>query len=199
MKCAPYCLYKRNALADWAEYIELFGQPVRIVRYDSYDEHTKAEIRTALQEAGSALAMMIPRQADFELKDGKQSNGDGSLQLSFITAMNNELSVLILGNTNTTTTAPGSGYAQSKIHLDQQYEITKSDLAYVQAMLNSPKCLHALSLYGYNLPPGGCLSFAKEKDLDYLSQRIAIDTAVAAHAPLPASYWYKTYGINPNP
>jgi hypothetical protein len=194
LKCAPYSLYKRGGISDWAQYIELFGQPVRVIKYDSYDEQTKLELKKILDESGSSLSIMIPRQADFEIKDGKQTNCDGNLQLSFIKAMNEEMSITILGNTETTTSSDTSGYAQSKVHLDQQYEITRSDLVYTAAMLNSPKFLAILQAYGYQVG-NGRFAFAKDLDADYLKTRIAIDREVAQMVPIPESYWYNTYGI----
>jgi len=158
LKCAPYYLYKRGGLGDWAQYIELFGQPVRVIKYDSYDEQTKIELKEILDNSGSSLAMMIPRQADFELKDGKSTNCDGNLQLSFIKAMNDEMSITVLGNTETTTSSSASGYAQSKVHLEQQYEITKSDIVYTTAMLNDQQFLSILRSYGYDTD-GGCFKF----------------------------------------
>lgn len=194
LKCAPYALYKRGGLADWAEYIEIFGQPVRIMRYDSYDEQTKQELRRALDESGSSLTMMIPRQAEFEMLDGKQSNCDGNLQLSFIKALNEEMSVIVLGNTETTSSSYSSGYAQSRIHLEQQYEITKSDMAYAAAMLNDTRFLNILASYGYAVD-GGRFVYARETDTDYLGKRMAIDKELAAIIDIPAAYWYDTYGI----
>ncbi len=194
LKCAPLCLYKRGGLSDWAEYIEIYGQPVRIIRYDSYDEQTKMELRKVLEESGSSLSVMLPRQADFEIKDGKQSNSDGDLQLSFIKLLNEEMSIIILGNTDTTNSSNSSGYAQSKIHLQQQYEITRSDLSYTAAMLNDPKFLAILGSYGYQVT-GGQFVFSKDMDIDYLTRRIAIDKVVAEKIAIPDSYWYDTYGI----
>lgn len=194
LKCAPLCLYKRGGLSDWAEYIEIFGQPVRIIRYDSYDDQTKMELRKVLEESGSSLSIMLPRQADFEIKDGKQSNSDGDLQLSFIKMLNEEMSIVILGNTDTTTSSHGSGYAQSKIHLQQQYEITRSDLAYTSAMLNDSRFLAVLAGYGYPVA-GGRFVFSKDMDIEYLTRRIAIDKDVAEKVSIPAAYWYDTYGI----
>jgi hypothetical protein len=194
LKCAPYSLYKRGGLSDWAQYIELFGQPVRVIKYDSYDEQTKLELKKILEESGSSLSMMIPRQADFEIKDGKQTNCDGNLQLSFIKALNDEMSITILGNTETTTSSASTGYAQSKVHLEQQYEITKSDIIYTAAMLNSPKFLAILQGYGYPITNGRFV-FSKDMDIDYLQARIAIDKEVAQMIPVPESYWYDTYGI----
>ncbi len=194
LKCAPYSLYKRGGLSDWAQYIELFGQPVRVIKYDSYDEQTKLELKKILDESGSSLSMMIPRQADFELKDGKQTNCDGNLQLSFIKALNEEMSITILGNTETTTSSYSTGYAQSKVHLEQQYEITRSDLVYTAAMLNSPKFLSILRAYGYPVS-GGLFVFSKDMDIDYLKTRLAIDKEVSQMVPISDDYWYNTYGI----
>lgn len=194
LKCAPYTLYKRGGMADWAQYIELFGQPVRIIKYDSYDEQTKAELKKILDESGSSLSMMIPRQADFDIKDGKQNNCDGNLQLSFIKAMNEEISITVLGNTGTTSSNTGSGYAQSKVHLEQQYEITRSDLIYTAGMLNDAKFINILRGYGYPVD-GGRFLFAKDMDISYLQSRIAIDKQVATMIQVPAGYWYDTYGI----
>jgi uncharacterized protein DUF935 len=194
LKCAPYSLYKRGGLSDWAQYIELFGQPVRIIKYDSYDEQTKLELKKILEESGSSLSLMIPRQADFEIKDGKQTNCDGNLQLSFIKALNDEMSITILGNTETTTSSLSAGYAQSKIHLEQQYEITRSDIIYTAAMLNSPRFLAILRSYGYPVHNGSFV-FSKDLDIDYLQTRIAIDKEVAQMVPVADSYWYDTYGI----
>ena len=198
LKCAPYSLYKRGGMSDWAQYIELFGQPVRVIKYDSYDEQTKLELKKILDESGSSLSMMIPRQADFELKDGKQTNCDGNLQLSFIKALNEEMSITILGNTETTTSSYSTGYAQSKVHLEQQYEITRSDLIYTAAMLNSPTFLSILRGYGYPVS-GGHFAFSKDMDIDYLKTRLAIDKEVSQMVPISEDYWYNTYGIPANP
>ncbi len=194
LKCAPYSLYKRGGISDWAQFIELFGQPVRIIKYDSFDEQTRSELKKILDESGSSLSLMIPRQADFEIKDGKQTNCDGNLQLSFIKAMNEELSITILGNTETTTSSYSTGYAQSKVHLEQQYEITRSDIIYTASMLNDSKFLSILQGYGYPVQNGKFV-FAKDMDVEYLKTRMAVDKEVAQKVTVPENYWYDTYGI----
>jgi Protein of unknown function (DUF935) len=194
LRCAPYALYKRGNLSDWAQYIELYGQPVRIIYYDAYDTQTKAELKELLEESGSSLSLMIPKQAEFEMRDGKFTNGDGSLQHTFMQALNDEMSVIVLGNTETTTSSTGSGYAQSKVHNGQQYEITRSDLVYTANMLNHPAFIAVLQSYGY--PVGdGKFRFSKDADLEFLKQRMEIDLQLAQRIPVPESYWYETYGI----
>lgn len=194
LKCAPYVIYKRGDLADWSQFIELFGQPVRVMKYDSYDEQGKMQLKKALEESGSSLTLLLPKQAEFEMMDGKNSLADGKLHQMFVDTLNAELSILVLGNTETTKSSSASGYAQSKVHAEQQLEITRSDMVYAANMLNHPKLLNILK--GYGLPvDNGRFTFANDIDLDELSKRLAIDEKLAEHVAISQQYWYDTYGI----
>ena len=195
LKCAPLALWKRGNMADWAQYIEIFGQPVRIIKYDAYDLKTKQELKNVLDNSGSSLAVMIPKQADFEMMDGKMSNGDGQLQGSFKDACNNEMSVIILTNTETTTSSAKSGYAQAKEHGKQQLDITKSDLKFVINLLNSKHFIRIMASYGFAVE-GGKFAFEKEIDLAELLDRQTIDKFVSTVIPIGDDYYYETYGIS---
>ena len=194
LACSMYAIYKRGTFGDYAQYVELFGQPVRIMKYDAYDTQTKTELNSILDKSGSSLAIMIPKQADFTMLDGKTSNGDGKLQLGLIEACNNAMAIPILGNTETTTSSNSSGYAQSKEHGNQQNEITKSDLAFVCNLLNSKKFETILKSYGFDVE-GGAFEFELELDVDKLKTRMEIDTFVSEKVPVGDDYWYDTYGI----
>ena len=193
LACSMYAIYKRGNFGDWAQYIEIFGQPVRIMYYDAYDTQTKTELKKVLDQSGSSLAMMIPKQAEFSMLDGKTSNGDGKLQESFKDACNNEMAICILGNTETTTSSSSSGYAQSKEHGEQQDEITASDLIFVENLLNSEKFKTILKSYGFIVD--GKFEFELEMNLLKLKLRMEIDTFVSTKVPVGDDYWYKTYGI----
>ena len=195
LQCSPYALYKKGDVADWAQYIEIFGQPLRVGRYDAYDTSTRQQLKAALTESGGSLTMMIPKQAEMEIIDGKSSNGDGKLQEVFRMAMNEEMSVVILGNTETTSSSKSSGYAQAKEHGKQQLEITRLDMQYITQQLNSDHFLRILQSYGYPVA-GGHFEFEKEKDLSELQQRLIIDQGVSAKIPIDDDYWYRTYGID---
>jgi SPP1 gp7 family putative phage head morphogenesis protein len=192
LQCSLYSIYKRGALGDFAQYVEIFGQPVRIIYYDAYDTKTKGELRQLLDESGSSLALMIPKQAQFQMLDGKTSNGNGELQSKLITICNQEMSIAILGNSETTTSSNSSGYAQSSIHARQQLEITKNDLVFVQNTLNDPKFKAILKSYGY--PIEGSFEYEIEIDLEALKQRLEIDKVVSEKIQIDDDYWYDTYG-----
>lgn len=195
LKCAPYALWKRGDMADWAQYVEIFGQPVRIMKYDAYDLKTKMELQEVVNEAGSSLALLIPKQADFDMKDGKQSNGDGALQEKLMNACNNEMSVIILTNTETTTSSASSGYAQAKEHGKQQIEVSKSDLKFVKNKLNSTKFLNILKSYGLPVE-GGRFVFKKEFDINVVTQQINVLSIVSAKVPVDDDTWYDTAGLS---
>jgi len=193
LQCSLYALYKRSGFGDFAQYVEIFGQPVRIIYYDAYDTQTKNELRKILNESGGSLAMMVPKQAKFEMLDGKTSNGTGELQTGLIGACNDEMSVAMLGNTETSKSSQSSGYAQSKTHEGQQLEITKSDLKFIAKKLNQKWFKDVLASYGF--PVDGKFEFEKELDLDKLKTRMEIDTFVSGKVPVGDDYYYETYGI----
>lgn len=193
LACSMYGIYKRGTFGDYAQYVEIFGQPVRIMKYDAHDTKTKQELKTLLTDSGSSLAMMIPKQADFEMLDGKTSNGDGKLQIGLKDACNEEMAIAILGNTETTSSSKSSGYAQSKEHGEQQDELTISDLIFIENLLNSKKFKQILKSYGYNID--GKFEFELDLDLSKLKLRMEIDTFVSQKVPIGDDYWYETYGI----
>ncbi|WP_300978520.1 DUF935 family protein [Flavobacterium sp.] len=193
LACSMYAIYKRGTFGDYAQYVEIFGQPVRIMKYDAYDTKTKQELKTLLTDSGSSLAMMIPKQAEFEMLDGKTSNGDGKLQIGLKDACNEEMAIAILGNTETTTSSSSSGYAQSKEHGEQQDELTVSDLIFVENLLNSKKFKTILKSYGFDVD--GEFAFELDLNLSKLKLRMEIDAFVCTKVPVADDYWYNTYGI----
>ena len=194
LQCSMYALYKRGAFGDFAQYVEIFGQPVRVIRYDAYDKKTQEELRRMMQQHGGSLVMMLPKQADFEMLDGKTSNGTGELQERLIKCCNQEMSIAILGNSETTVSSSSSGYAQAEVHAEQQYEVTKGDLITVLHALNSRYFLGVLRSYGYPVE-GGRFEFTKEEDLDRLTKRLNLDLRLADKVPVADDYWYETYRL----
>lgn len=198
VKCAPYVIYKRGLMGDWAQYIEVFGMPIRTMYYDANDQQSKIELKQVLDESGSALALMIPKGVEFKLEDGKTSNGDGKLQDTFTRVLNSEMSVVILGNTETTGSGSESGgsLAKSKTHQEQQDEITKNDIAYLEAMLSSQHFHNILASYGFPVVEGGYFEFNKDIDIDFLSKRAEIDTKLLeAGVQITQEYFWETYNL----
>lgn len=194
LNCCPYALWKRGGFADFAQFVEIFGQPVRIFKYNAYDNKTKQEVQAVADSAGGAMSLILPKEADFEMMDGKTTNANGDLQVGFIKALNDEMSVIVLGNTQTTTSSEGSGYAQSKEHGEQQDEFTKDDMDFLLQHLNDDKFLKLLQSYGYPVA-GGEFAYEAEVKVAELAGRIEVDKEVAKLVPIGDDYFYDTYHI----
>lgn len=138
--------------------------------------------------------MMLPKQSDFEMLDGKTSNANGELQQRLVNLCNQEMSVAILGCTETTISSSSSGYAQASVHADQQEELARSDTRYVIGLLYSPFFLRILASYGFPVE-GGSFQCNEKRSIAELKEQLNIDLRVADRVPIADDYWYETYGI----
>lgn len=195
LKAIPYILFKRHGFVNWSQFVEIYGQPLRVGKYSAYDVKTREQLEQALEMAGSSLAIMIPKEADIEFKDGKSTNSDGKLQKEFINACDEQVNILILGVTETTKSSDSSGYAQSETHADQELEVTQDDMENELQYLNEPDFITILNSYGYNIPEGAEFEHTEEADLKWLAEKLDVDERVAAKVPIAADYWYETYKI----
>jgi hypothetical protein len=199
-KCTPYAIWKKGNMGDWAQYIEVFGQPMIVFTYDAHDEKTKQELDNIMRNIGSGTKLQVPKQVELKLEDGKQNNGDGALQDLFRKACNEEMSVLVLGVTETTTSSSSSGYAQSDTHAKQQDEVTKDDMDDEQKFFNDPKILTIFKSYGFPVDietgsdeDGFC--YEEEMDLDQVKKQVDIIMTVSKRQPVDDDYVYEITGI----
>ena len=179
LKCCPYAIYKRGGIADWMQFVEQYGIPMRVIYYSAHDDRTSLLIDEELSSAGSGAILKLPEESRFQIIDGKQVNGDGALQNTARMAMNEEMSVIQLGVTETTTSSKSSGHAQAKEHGKQQMEGTKSDMVYMLNWLNDPHFLNILKTYGYPVE-GGEFYFEREYDTAVVKEQMEIILAVEA-------------------
>lgn len=194
-KCTPYAIWKKGNMGDWAQYIEVFGQPMIIFTYDAHDEKTKIALDEAMRNIGSGTKLQIPKQVELQMQDGKQNNGDGKLQDYFRLACNQEMSVLVLGVTETTTSSSSSGYAQSKEHGEQQDEVVKDDMDDELKFLNSAQFIAILKSYGYPVE-GGEFCYEEEVDLDKVQKQVnIIKTVMGMNIPIDDDHVYEITGI----
>jgi len=135
--CAYIALLKKDAIADWAQFIQIFGSPIMVLKYKGFDQSAKVAADNILKNIKNAARVTIPEEMGLTFEDGKQANGDGQLQDNFRKACNEELSILILGNTETTGHSGTGTGAKSKTHSEQQLEIIKDDMDDICDALNS--------------------------------------------------------------
>lgn len=194
LKAVPYVLYKRGCWGDWSQYAEVFGMPTKIGRYSGYDEATRIALEGALDEAGSALSIVIPEEAKLEFLESKTTTASGNLYKDLANACDEQLSILILGQTETTKSSKSSGYAQSHTHSEQQEQIADDDRAYIIGYLET-EVRRVFKSMGLPMD-GGEWQFEAEQEHISLKDRVVIDTTLKEKGlPIDDDYFYEKYGI----
>lgn len=195
MKVAQYVIYKRGDFGDWAQFAEIFGMPFRVGEYDAYDEGQRIQLEKALDEAGSAAYAVVPKGSGLRFeKNG--ATGDGQLYKLLKDACNQEISVTLLGVTETTTSSTGSGYAQSETHSDEQEKIFKGLRDFTRRVLNR-RLIPILRANGIDTQGGYFIVKGEGEEKLTLKERYEIHKSMATELGLPidADSFYEIYGM----
>lgn len=186
LKVAPYVIYKRGGFGDWAQFVELFGMPIRIGKYNSMDDTSRRMLIEAFETAGSAPYMVVPKESEIEttLMSGTTN---GALYDDFRKACNEEILITILGQTMTTQS--GASLSQSQVHLAVQEKKHRADRRFVIRMLNK-HFVPLLEKRGYPVR-GGRFSFVDKKD------ELGVDDlhTLSGILPIPRKWAYDKFGI----
>lgn len=133
LKCAPQSLAKKNMLAYWDTFGEIFGMPIRIAKTMSQDKKDISRIEAMLSGMGAAAWGLFPDGTDIEIKES--SRGDAyNVYDKRIDRCNSEISKGILGQTMTIDN--GSSLSQSETHLEVFENICRADATMLKYTVN---------------------------------------------------------------
>lgn len=152
LKAAPYVIWKRGGFGDYAQWLELFGMPQRVGKYSSYDPESRRLLEQALEQAGSAPWVVIPKETDVETTSNG-GGGSGDSYDGFRRACNEEVLITILGQTLTTTQNDTGARSLGEVHKEVEEGKNKADMRFVQRVLNS-HVLPLLEKRGYPVKGG---------------------------------------------
>lgn len=177
LKAAPYAIWKRGGFGDYAQWIELFGMPQRIGKYNTFDPQSRELLKQALEEAGSAPYLVIPKEADIETKE--VNRGSGSSFNEFRQATNEEMLITILGQTLTTIQGERGARSLGEVHLQVEDSKHTSDLRFVQRTLNE-RLLPVLETCGLPVK-GGRFVYPKAADPLSVDEIVKLSTITFIH------------------
>lgn len=187
LKATPFAIYKRGGFGDWSQWIELFGMPQRIGKYNTYDPESRKLLEQALEQAGSASYVVIPREAEVETKEA--GKGNGASYNEFRQACNEEMLITILGQTLTTVQGENGARSLGEVHKEVEEGKNKSDMRFVQRVLNN-HVLPLLEARGYPVN-GGKFIFPKAAEQLTVSDIVQLSDIM----PIPQSYLHEKYSI----
>ena len=187
LKAAPFAIYKRGGFGDYAQWIELFGMPQRIGKYNTYDPASRALLEEAFKNAGSAPYLIIPKESDIETREG--SSGSGASYDEFRKACNEEMLITILGQTLTTVQGERGARSLGEVHMEVEQNKHKGDVRFVERVLNE-RVIPMLEARGFNLQ-GGRFMFPKEAEPLSVADIVNLSEIIQ----IPAAFVHDKYGI----
>lgn len=190
---APHVLYKRGNLGDWANLCEIFGVPFRKFTYSPTDPKARVEAERAAKESGSASYAVIPEGVNFDVINGLQGASNSSIMSEFKKACDESITIVFLGQTLTTSSDGKGSYALGDVHQSEQDKIHEADRIFIEKVLNYT-ARNFLSFWGLPISDGYRFEYDRSERIP-LTQRYAMDVAIAKVIEIPADYWYHTYGL----
>lgn len=192
-KAALYVIYKRNATADWAQFVELYGHPFKEGIYDGWDEEARTKMTDDLFNMGGSAVILHPKGTEIKIHDAGSKSASSDLYKDFVQHCNDELSKLELGNTLTTEAGDTGTQALGTVHQSVEDKIERADRQMILDVLNY-ELTDIFTNLGMNTA-GGEFTFVVPQNKD-LSARIQIDMQLKKGGlPMSDDYFYETYGI----
>lgn len=127
-------LSKREALLNWGQYLEKYGQPIIMATADTTDEVEIGLIEKYLADLSRSSWLLKNSQTEIEFAGASGTSASNALYSDYVTFINEEVSKKILGGTMITDS--GSSRSQSEVHERGSYLYTKADIAFIENVIN---------------------------------------------------------------
>lgn len=189
LKAAQQTIPKKNALAFWDAFAEIFGMPMRVAKTTTRDPKEWKRLEQMIQEAGNNLGMVTGMETEVQfVESGK---GDAfNVYDKRIDRANSELSKLIIGQTMTI--EDGSSLSQSQTHLKVFENLVESDKDMLRDIVNN-QLIPRMVRHGFPLKG---LRFEWDDAVDYTpEQQIKYETMISDRYYVDPSYFADKYNM----
>lgn len=190
MYLAPYVIWKKNAMAAWAEFAEVFGSPIRVGKTDVRDEMTRKNMENMLRNMGVASWAVLDLNDNIELMQASRTDAYAVFD-KMVERCNSEISKIILGQTGTTDEKAYSGSAN--VHEGVAAMIAKQDTLKMQFIIED-QLVPMMIRNGFDLT--GCTFKYDESESLPLAEQAKIDVSfLQAGIKLEHEYLEHKYGV----
>ncbi|MCX5497316.1 DUF935 domain-containing protein [Kaistia dalseonensis] len=141
-------MYKAFTLRDWAIFVQNYGTPVRIGRYDGGATEAEKDILwQAVANIAGDCAAIIPKSMDLQFIELKNAATSAEVYEKRADWMDRQISKLVLGQTATTDAIAG-GHAVGKEHRLVQEDLERADAKAASATL-APQLVHRIVAFNF--------------------------------------------------
>lgn len=194
-RTAPYVIYKRGTIGDWAQLAEIFGRPIRKYIYDAADPEARNATLEAASSQGGASVFLCPDGTKLEFVEPGNLSGSSEMYSSLTDRYNAEMSKAVLGNTLTTEASETGTQALGTVHNKVEQELVEQDALGILNLLNYDMTDQFAAL-GVNTT-GGEFVYVEEADLEQVKVKAELlEKAVNVfNLPLDDDYLYEQLNI----
>ena len=189
MYLAPYVIWKKNALAAWAEFAEIFGSPIRIGKTDVRDELTRKNMENMLRNMGVASWAALDLNDEIDLMQASRTDAYQVFD-KMVERCNSEISKIILGQTGTTDEKAYSGSAN--VHESVAEMISKQDTLKMQFVIEN-QLVPMMIKNGFDL--AGCTFKYDDTENLPLMEQAKIDASFMPYVKFEKEYLESKYNI----
>ncbi len=189
LKTAPFVIWKRGGFGDWAQWLEIFGMPQRVGKYSMYDPETRELLKQALEHAGSAPYVIIPKESEVETVNNTGNGSSGTSYNDFRKACNEELLITVLGQTLTTIQGERGARSLGEVHKEVEEGKNRSDMRFAQRVLNQ-YILPRLASRGFPVQ-GGSFIFPEAAEQLSVADIVNLTKIIS----IPAAFVHDKYSI----
>ncbi|MDR1646825.1 MAG: DUF935 domain-containing protein [Zoogloeaceae bacterium] len=192
-------LFQSFALRDWVTFIETFGKPLRLGRYDSTTASPAdiAKLIEAVQALGMDAAAILPKSMLIEYPEVPNARGDNQLWRALLEYLDRQVSKLVLGQTLTADTGESGGgsYALGGVHNEVRMDILADDALRFCETINRDliRPLVNLNFPGITDYPRYTLRVEEPEDMTALID--IVEKAVAMGQPVSQKWFSEKFGI----
>jgi hypothetical protein len=190
LKLAPHAISKKNMLAFWDQFGELFGMPIRIGKTSSSNTRDNARLEKMLAEMGTAAYALFPLGTEIEIKES--SRGDAyNVYDKRVERANGEMAKQIL--TVTMTMDNGSSKSQGEVHENMFNAVVDAQADQVKDVINND-LIPKLRALGFPFSENDIFDWAYA--VDYTpEQQTNNEKMLLEHYEIDPAYFENKYGI----
>lgn len=193
MSVVPWVITKRQTTGDWSQFAQVFGMPIREYTYDGSDWETMKALKEEAELQGSNGVYFHTSDTAMNIVEPGNRSGSADLYERLMAKCDEQISILLLGNTLTTTVGDSGSRALGDVQKSEEESIMEDDRGYVLDVLNyemSP----IFSKLGINTEGGEWVYVEKEK-IDKTQQADIVVKMNSIGLPISDDYLYDIFGI----
>lgn len=144
-------MLKSFTMQDWAAFLEVFGMPLRVGKYDdNASAEEKRVLLRAVRDLGADAAAIIPKGMEIDFIEAKGGTGNAVFG-AMAEYLDKQISKAVVGQTMTVD--EGSSRAQSETHDEVRGDIKKADAKQLAATINRDLIAPFVGFnWGWNVP-----------------------------------------------